>query len=207
MSSPRSKMHHFILIFGFVLLPKVATLKCYQCFGPKACNIVEECPASNTHCGVLRITSHGDKLDDVMVKSCTRPQNCINGAVNFGIVRTVFTSKCCTSDLCNIQSFPEPASSSPNGRKCHTCSKQSCNQTLNCKGSEDRCFSVLVTSGEQNMTMKGCVSADICPDGSNTQTYGAEFTCCQGDYCNSASTSSTSLLLLVAPFIPLITFS
>lgn len=113
MSSPRCKMHHFILIFGFVLLPKgqssclflslfffnficfrgvlfsfliacqlmenrwfffkllyliwflyipsVATLKCYECLGLEACNIVKECPASNTHCGVLRITSYKGK--------------------------------------------------------------------------------------------------------------------------------------------------
>lgn len=37
---------------------------------------------------------------------------------------------------------PEPPRSSPNGRKCYTCGGQSCNENLNCEGSEDRCMSV-----------------------------------------------------------------
>ncbi|XP_056901566.1 urokinase plasminogen activator surface receptor-like [Takifugu flavidus] len=207
-------MFHFILIVGFVLLPKVATLKCYECLAAGDCNKVEkQCPASSSRCEAVRVTSYvgSAKAAEVNLKSCSEPEQCIEGSINFGISRTVMTSKCCSSDLCNTQSAPEPIPLSiPNGKKCYTCNAKSCKVTLNCEGSEDHCISTSVTFGGQKMTMKGCASKRICANTNNKQlveNIGADLSCCQGNYCNGAGSTSASLLLLVAPLIPLMIFS
>ncbi|XP_070822415.1 urokinase plasminogen activator surface receptor-like [Chaetodon trifascialis] len=208
-------MHLVVLIVGIVLLPEAYPLKCYECLPGSSgtCTDTEkECLPLANQCGALRIASYaGDsKLADVHMKTCVMADQCVEGSVNFGIARTVLTSKCCTSELCNAQPAPEPSKSSPNGKRCYHCDGQQCSATLNCAGNEDHCISTTVTAGGAKTVMKGCASKLLCSNTQDAQIkalIGEEIHCCQGDFCNSASSTSAGLLLLVAPLISLVMFS
>ncbi|XP_044214688.1 urokinase plasminogen activator surface receptor-like isoform X2 [Thunnus albacares] len=204
-------MHLLTLIFGIVLLPKAYTLMCYDCEKTMSgsCTETKECPLQ---CGAMRMLAYagGKKVSDVSMKSCVTADQCGEMSVNFGVARTVIASKCCTTDLCNKEPVPEPSKSNPNGKKCYHCNGQTCTATLNCEGNEDYCISTSVNAGGQKTTVKGCASKLICSDALAAQitgTVGAEVSCCLGDYCNSASSTSAGLLLLVAPLVSLVLFS
>ncbi|XP_044063655.1 urokinase plasminogen activator surface receptor-like [Siniperca chuatsi] len=205
-------MHLLTLIFGIVLLPKAYTLKCYECepgISGTCTDSTKECPQGQ-HCGALRILSYagGSKLADVNMKTCALDKQCAEGSVNFGISRTVITSKCCTSELCNTQPAPEPIKSNPSGNKCYSCDGQKCTSILKCEGGEDHCISTTVNIGGEKTTVKGCASKLICSATAQIKgVIAGEMTCCQGDLCNSASSTSTGLLLLVAPLGSLVMFS
>ncbi|XP_074510102.1 urokinase plasminogen activator surface receptor-like isoform X1 [Sebastes fasciatus] len=205
-------MHLLMLIFGIVLLPKAYTLKCYECIpgASGTCTTVEkECPGGQ-RCSAIRISVYagGPKPTDVNMKSCASTEQCGEGSFNFGFAETLINSKCCATELCNSQPAPEPSRSSPNGKKCFTCDGKTCDATVNCEGKEDYCISATVTVGEK-VTVKGCASK-LMRSEQSTQipgVSGAKISCCQGDYCNSASSTSAGLLLLVAPLVSLVMLS
>ncbi|CAB1427693.1 unnamed protein product [Pleuronectes platessa] len=198
-----------LLIFGIVLLPKASTLKCYQCTPDASGSCVDkekECPSNGFQCGALRVSSYAgaSKLSDISMKMCAMAEQCVEGSLNFGVSRTVVTSKCCNSELCNSQPAPEPGKSTPNGKKCFRCDGQTCSGTLNCEGNEDHCISTTVDLGGEKMTMKGCASKVMCSDSQIAQLpggIGVGLSCCQGNYCNSAISTRAGLLLLVAPLV------
>ncbi|XP_028281559.1 urokinase plasminogen activator surface receptor-like [Parambassis ranga] len=200
------------LIVGIVLLLKADALKCYDCV--KTCtNTTKECPVQGQQCADMRVLSyHGSSnISDVNVKTCALAEDCVEHSVNYGVARTVVTSKCCTSNLCNTQRAPDASKSNPNGKKCFRCEGQKCTTTLNCVGNEDFCISTTVKA----VIMKGCATKTICSNAQialMTGAVGEEASCCQGDYCNtdsgtSASSTSAGLLLLVAPLMSLVLFS
>ncbi|XP_028281686.1 urokinase plasminogen activator surface receptor-like [Parambassis ranga] len=204
------------LIAGIVLLPKADTLRCYECVlgGSGTCTDTEKQCSAGQQCAALKVTSYaGDKkVADVNGKTCGLAEECFEASINYGITKTVLTSKCCASDLCNTQPAPEPSKSTPNGKKCFTCDGRQCTATLNCQGNEDHCISTTVTTGGKKMTVKGCASNIVCSSIQTAQMLGgvgAETSCCQGDFCNSASSTSglAGLLLLVAPLMSLVLFS
>ncbi|XP_051261609.1 urokinase plasminogen activator surface receptor [Dicentrarchus labrax] len=205
-------MHLLTLFFGTVLLHKAYTLTCYECpMGSRGTctDTQKECPAQ---CAAIRVTSYagGSKLVDAHMKSCAAALECGEGSINFGVAKTVITSKCCHSNLCNTQPVPEPSRFSPNGRKCFQCDGQTCTATLNCEGNEDHCISTTVKVGGTKSTVKGCASKMVCSNTAAAElkdTVGGDFSCCEGDYCNSASSTSAGLLLLVTPLISLVMFS
>lgn len=207
-------MQILVLILGIVLLPKVCALKCYECIpGPSgSCNErTKECPP-NTRCASHTMTSYTGsyKLADSKMKTCAAAEECTGGSVNFGGARIVITSKCCTSDLCNSQDAPDGSISSPNGKKCFLCDEIDCTRTLTCNGNEEYCISTSVNVAGQNITAKGCASKLIC---SNMQPapmkefISGEIRCCQGDLCNSATSTTASLLLFVTLLTSLVLFS
>ncbi|XP_041799196.1 urokinase plasminogen activator surface receptor-like [Chelmon rostratus] len=207
-------MHLLALVFGIVLLPAAYPLKCYECIPGSlgTCTDTQrECPSSY-QCAALKVTSYAgaSELLSMDMKSCALPVECVDGSINFGISRTVLTSKCCNSELCNTQPAPAPSKSNPNGKKCYFCNGQECTATLNCLGSEDHCISTTVSSGGAQTVLKGCASKLLCSATQNAQIQaliGQEISCCQGDFCNSASSISAGLLLLVAPLVSLFTLS
>ncbi|XP_041843471.1 ly6/PLAUR domain-containing protein 3-like [Melanotaenia boesemani] len=87
----------------------------------------------------------------------------------------------------------DTSQSSPNGRKCFTCDGETCTKTVNCKGNEDHCMKSWTVDGK-NMT-KGCASKSDCAP-NQVLRPGTGMSCCQGDFCNSASSASAGLLLL-----------
>ncbi|XP_054478321.1 uncharacterized protein LOC129110163 [Anoplopoma fimbria] len=205
-------MHLLTLIFGIVLLTKAHTLKCNQCDigNPGSC-AVKECPLAGQRCSALRLTSYagGSKIMDVTTKSCVMAEECVEASVNFGISQTVIKNECCNSDFCNDKLSPVPSKTGPNGKKCFQCNGQDCTATLNCEGTQDHCLSGKVNTGSGTVTLKGCVSKLLCSPGNQdlTRTMGTDMSCCQGDYCNSASIKSAGILLLVAPLFSLVVLS
>ncbi|XP_029105363.1 urokinase plasminogen activator surface receptor-like [Scleropages formosus] len=80
-------------------------------------------------------------LNETSVKSCTIPQRCISGSINFGILRATVNTKCCSTDLCNNQSTPALAQNSPNGKQCFSCDlNNDCTSVINCLGNENNCI-------------------------------------------------------------------
>ncbi|XP_073341551.1 uncharacterized protein [Pagrus major] len=205
-------MYLLTLIFGIVLLPKAQTLKCYECVPGSAGTCTDtqkECPSAGFQCGAMSVTSYagGAKVVDMHTKSCALPDQCIEGSLNFGIAKTVIATKCCNSELCNTKPATEPGKSNPNGMKCFFCNGNTCTGTLNCEGTEDRCISATVAVGGQSSTLKGCASKLMCSGAETAQIQGlvgGEISCCQGNYCNSASSTSAGLLLLVTPLVSLL---
>ncbi|XP_051261608.1 urokinase plasminogen activator surface receptor-like [Dicentrarchus labrax] len=206
-------MHLLTLIFGAVLLSEAYSLICHKCLpGSTATCEFKTCPSVGYQCSVLRITSYagGSKLSDIQMKTCVLNEDCAEGSVNFGLTRNVITSKCCNSNLCNTETAPEPSESEPNGKKCFHCNGNVCTTTVNCLGNEDHCISKTVNVGGETIITKGCASKQICSNTKNAQfkgVIGGDISCCEGDYCNSASSTSAGLLLLVTPLISLVMFS
>ncbi|XP_005466283.1 urokinase plasminogen activator surface receptor [Oreochromis niloticus] len=204
-------MQFLVLILGMVLLPKVCALKCYECIPSGSCNArTRDCP-SNTQCGSARkISNMGGSEYKFIGRTCVPSDLCFSGSVNFGFVQTVFNTMCCTSDLCNSQDSPDWSISSPNGKKCFQCDGNDCTKTLTCNGNEDYCISAAVPLGGQTTKLKGCASKMICSGIQTAQIsgfIGEEISCCRGDLCNSASSTTAHHLLFVAPLISLILFS
>ncbi|XP_008321775.1 urokinase plasminogen activator surface receptor [Cynoglossus semilaevis] len=201
-----------LFIFSIVLLPKAFTLRCYEC-KPQAggtCTETEKhCSTGEDRCGSFRVINYNgnSKVSEMKKKSCAMAAHCVQGSLDFGVNRTAIVSECCNSDLCNKQFPPDPKQSNPNGKKCYRCDGQTCTGTLNCKGDEDHCVS---TIGDQKVPMKGCASKQICSKTTSTLLPGAtpsEINCCEGNYCNSASSTSAGILILVTPLISLIFLS
>ena len=70
-------------------------------------------------------------------------------------------------------------------------------------------FILSVNVGGRKMTVKGCASEMICSASSAAQmtgAIGAELSCCQGDFCNSASSTSAGLMLMAVPLFSLVFF-
>uniref|UniRef100_A0A3Q3XE82 UPAR/Ly6 domain-containing protein n=1 Tax=Mola mola TaxID=94237 RepID=A0A3Q3XE82_MOLML len=199
-------MHVLTLMLGIVLLPKVYTLKCYKCLPESSgsCKItVKDCSSLKYQCGALRIISFvgGSKFADLHMKTCLLADECVENSVNFGISRI--------HDQCKIY-VTEPDKSTPNGRKCYHCQGEKCTATLNCEGNEDHCISKTVTEGGKKMVVKGCASKQICSKMINPQVraaIGGEIRCCEGNYCNGASSMHAGFLLLVAPLVSLLVCS
>ncbi|XP_039877566.1 urokinase plasminogen activator surface receptor-like isoform X3 [Simochromis diagramma] len=134
----------------------------------------------------------------------------ISGSVNLGFSQAVINTMCCTSDLCNSQDVPDWSISSPNGKKCFQCDGKDCTKTLSCNGNEDYCISAAVKAGGTTTKVKGCASKTICSNSATQQlstVIGGEISCCQGDLCNRASSTTAHLLLFVAPLISSVFFS
>uniref|UniRef100_A0A672HWU7 UPAR/Ly6 domain-containing protein n=1 Tax=Salarias fasciatus TaxID=181472 RepID=A0A672HWU7_SALFA len=172
-------MYLFSLILGVVLLPEVYALECHQCFIGGSCR-TQECPAG-FQCTAMRVTAYAgdDKILDMTMKGCGPQDMCFQGSLNLGISKAAWTTKCCSTDLCNDQPAPDPSRSDPNGKKCFTCDGQQCTKTLKCLGNEDYCIST--TGNRIKMPAKGCASQLI--------------------------STSAGLLLLVMPLISLVLFS
>ncbi|KAM4736594.1 urokinase plasminogen activator surface receptor-like [Anableps anableps] len=208
-------MHFIALFVGIWLLPKANTLKCYECV-PKTSgtctDIAKECPSQQNQCAAVTFVTYtgGSKDREIKAKQCFLERDCVGGSVNFGSAKTVIVSQCCTSELCNTKDVSEPKSI-PNGKKCYSCEGEQCTRTLNCEGDQDYCIKSRMNIDGKIQTLKGCASKMMCPE--NPSEFFQSFietgssSCCQGDYCNSASSASTGLLLLFVSLMFLVLFS
>lgn len=130
----------------------------------------------------------------------------------------------------------EPREVGLNGKKCYHCIGNDCTATAHCMGKEDHCISksgsntftvsnslmvpicrlplmrlcLSVDRGNGLEISKGCATLQFCHISNNPHlrsAMGGEIKCCQGDFCNSASSTKVGLMLLVAPLVPLALFS
>uniref|UniRef100_A0A3Q2QH75 Plasminogen activator, urokinase receptor n=1 Tax=Fundulus heteroclitus TaxID=8078 RepID=A0A3Q2QH75_FUNHE len=197
-------MHFVTLIVGIWLLPKANTLKCYECIPGTTGTCTDqakECTSSDNRCAAMTLLTYtGDsKPREIKAKMCTQAEGCVKGSVNFGSDKTVTVTECCASDLCNTKHVSEPKSI-PNGKKCYSCEGQQCTRTLNCEGDQDYCIETITNLGGEIQTLKGCASKMVCDENGSAsfETFiGQRSSCCQGDYCNSASSASAGLPLLL----------
>uniref|UniRef100_A0A3B5PR86 Phospholipase A2 inhibitor and Ly6/PLAUR domain-containing protein-like n=1 Tax=Xiphophorus maculatus TaxID=8083 RepID=A0A3B5PR86_XIPMA len=180
-------MFLFTLVLVVLFLPEADNLKCKCVPGPYVNCYAEttECPSQNY--------SYGAKIER-NYKGCIISELCLSYSVNFGAERIVQNSKCCSEDLCNARiNYTKPEyNSTTNGKKCFSCDGENCTKTLNCAGDENSCFKVTGKS----LTLKGCASESVCSDRAASlvnQITGSNISCCQSDYCNGASSTSTGL--------------
>ncbi|MEQ2305082.1 hypothetical protein AMECASPLE_033889 [Ameca splendens] len=200
-------MFLFALVLGMLVLPQADTLKCYECsedFSGTCTEKTTECPSQNYQCAVGRTLGFqgGRKISDVKTKGCAVPEQCLEFSVNIGVSKYVQKTTCCSTELCNNQ-VPD-YKSIPNGKKCFSLDEQNSTSILNCEGDENYCFKATVNAGGQTVTLKGCASKVICTDQITSQMKqfnGTQFSCCQGNYCNSASTASPILVHLLVPLV------
>nr|XP_015832038.2 urokinase plasminogen activator surface receptor [Nothobranchius furzeri] len=213
LSRPTNKMYFFTLALGIWLLPRTDTLQCYEClpdiFG-NCTQTTKQCPSDSYQCAATRFMIYlGEfQLVDAPAKKCAAVQDCLNGSINFGVAKIVSKSQCCDGNYCNTAQVPEPSSFSANGRRCFSCEGTECGRTLNCEKNEDFCIKSTMNDNGQKRTMKGCASSLMCSAQSVAaikQKMGAEMSCCQGDYCNSADATRAGLLLMV-PLMSLVVF-
>ncbi|XP_065805495.1 lymphocyte antigen 6G-like [Labrus bergylta] len=75
------------------------------------------------------------------------------------------------------------------GLRCYTCiaaDPRSCTDTKSCAVIFDRCFSLPIGT---DVTTKDCINSLVCAAG--------VMSCCEGDLCNSAVPTGSSVLLLL----------
>ncbi|XP_062872061.1 ly-6/neurotoxin-like protein 1 [Trichomycterus rosablanca] len=141
---------------------------------------------------------------DVNVKTCGAPEECATQSLNFGLLKVTSNAKCCSTDLCNTDT-PAALAQLANGKMCYICDYNSnCSKTVNCEGIEDRCITATVEQGGNKLTMKGCVSKNVCDASSGSSQPGiaiSKMTCCEGNLCNGAETFTLSFLILVVPLL------
>ncbi|XP_076016883.1 urokinase plasminogen activator surface receptor-like [Genypterus blacodes] len=199
-------MHLFILgIIGSLLLSGAYSLDCHECIPGAAGTCTDKtitCP-TGTQCGAYRvITLKGNsKTSDIQGKACVTADVCVTGSANFGVLRAMYTSKCCNTKLCNTDPAPEVAKTIPNGKKCYSCTTNKCNTTQPCEGEEDHCITSTVMEAGKNTTAKGCATKSVCTGKIAAKLGTEDVNCCQGNFCNSASSIAVNLLLLLLPLL------
>ncbi|XP_017295158.1 urokinase plasminogen activator surface receptor [Kryptolebias marmoratus] len=182
-------MFFFTLVLGICILPKVDTLRCYECTSEASgdcTETIQECSSEDYRCAALRVVHYQNGVfAEMKTKECAPAEQCMEDSVSTGTMKSMYVSKCCTEDLCNTKHISD-FYVNPNGKKCFTCNGTECTATINCMGIEDHCFTLTgKTPGE---FMKGCCSKHLCSANSTSQIknmIGSEMSCCQGDYCNS----------------------
>uniref|UniRef100_A0A668AM26 UPAR/Ly6 domain-containing protein n=1 Tax=Myripristis murdjan TaxID=586833 RepID=A0A668AM26_9TELE len=125
----------------------------------------------------------------INTKSCVPPSLCDVGNGTFsgslGFMRVVGSVRCCDTDNCNSQTLPIPADQESNGFECYSCDSSTCRHKIQCVGSSCG-FSEL-----DSMIIPGFNFTD-------------GPTCCEGNFCNSVSTTRLSVFPLLLGLISLI---
>ncbi|XP_061075172.1 phospholipase A2 inhibitor and Ly6/PLAUR domain-containing protein-like [Conger conger] len=192
------------------LFSKAYPLDCFECAatGTGPClQTTRTCQASQTKCTsyTTAVTLVGIQTT-TKVKSCTTPDQCFSGSVNSGISMTTVNTQCCESNRCNDQEPPALPESSTNGKKCFTCAASGdCTSTLECKGSEDRCFTFTAPAIGKT---KGCTSQSFCSAPIPQLEVIGNLNCCEGNLCNNAlHIGQTILFLLLVPLASFFLFN
>ncbi|KAL2084318.1 hypothetical protein ACEWY4_019836 [Coilia grayii] len=193
------------------LLCEGAALTCYQCLPATStsCATTESCATGS--CASMTVTSYayGNKQQDVDFRTCFPSEQCITGALNFGVVKSTVSTRCCKTDRCNSQKTPElNTNTTANGKECFTCEGDDCTKKLSCAGNEDRCTKVTTEVEGQKITMKGCASRNVCVGDFSAQlgSLAVGLSCCEGNLCNSAKSVGESLLLLLGSLLSVLLF-
>ncbi|XP_039595659.1 uncharacterized protein LOC120517407 [Polypterus senegalus] len=160
-------------------------LMCYNCISNSTLEIcdgnVVPCSSQNSACASMVESSTAGWT---FQQFCAPEQSCnVSLSINYGAGSQTRISRCCLSDLCNDQAVN--VSSDANGLVCCAGTDGTCQQTINCTGVEDHCF----TSNDVWTTFMGCSSKDACDLSANSWAIlpgflSPQISCCQGDLCN-----------------------
>ncbi|XP_053743377.1 urokinase plasminogen activator surface receptor-like [Synchiropus splendidus] len=202
-------MNLLLLTFTAGLLTPALSLTCHVCDKdtPSCSESFDQCPSDGHRCASWSTTTSvpltGQDLE-VYLQGCVLPDQCSSMSYTDGKTRHVVNVECCNTDRCNSQAVTGRSVNNNNGRHCYYCNDNTCKATLNCTGSEDHCFTNTVYDGGVAAVSRGCASKQVC-DSSQSAKGLLELTgsihCCQGDLCNGALGSGTSLVLLAAPLL------
>ncbi|RXN21681.1 urokinase plasminogen activator surface receptor-like protein [Labeo rohita] len=157
---------------------------CYYCDG-QDCSKTVNCSGTEDRCFNATANSTTWTLKDCASSACS------NGSINFGTGKG--SSSCCDTDLCNSQDAPDSSTNALNGKSCYYCDGQSCSKTVNCSGTEDRCFNATVNS--TIVTAQSCALPIGCPSGSiNLGIAKIASSCCNTDLCNSQNAADPAVV-------------
>ncbi|CAK6979293.1 Hypothetical predicted protein [Scomber scombrus] len=133
-------------------------------------------------------------------------------SLSYGILTISTSIHVCHTDGCNDETIIFPGIHD-NNLQCFTCDdpfSPVCNQTIQCRGVEDRCYSGIVKgSGNTTFHSAGCISSNLCEHTSDLKNlYGFEFShgpkCCGSSFCNSAWSVKLNVMTLLSGLITLI---
>ncbi|XP_054892857.1 phospholipase A2 inhibitor gamma subunit B-like [Poeciliopsis prolifica] len=222
-------MFLFTLVLGVLFLPEADNLKCKcesNTYG-SCSQETTECSSQFDRClAGIQVTTKGGMDSELKYKNCFKSEMCLNSSINYGAYRFAQKTRCCSGDLCNAQiDYPTPDYKS-NGRKCFSCEGENCMKTLNCAGDENYCIKatdgVITLKGCASEMICSDTSASRTNQfASRTNQFasrvnqfaswvnqsasrmnqftGPKISCCKGNYCNSASSTSPILMLLLVP--------
>ncbi|XP_076840666.1 uncharacterized protein LOC143485208 [Brachyhypopomus gauderio] len=190
-----------LLLIG-LFFTKALALECYHCWppGPGVCTDTIQC---KDVCGSLTTEMTTNLMQQKQnIKACMQSSLCNNFSMDTGSLKQKINGKCCATDRCNTEDVPVLPSQPPNGMKC--CSQPDCLLTVECHGDEDRCINGYATQTGYIMLWSGCATKNMCgeltlPDSAHPLKYGAK--CCEGNLCNSAGSTTQSLLLVLGPLL------
>nr|XP_055035399.1 urokinase plasminogen activator surface receptor-like [Misgurnus anguillicaudatus] len=190
----------FIVLFC-ALFTGGHSLQCYECSGPigSCASNVMTCP-DTAACANTRIVQFaGGNNGTMQYKGCKMMESCISGSVNIGDTRTVISTQCCNTDLCNSEYAPDYSCNKPNGKQCYYCNDTSCSNKLDCLGNEDYCIKATPTNTSVSQTVKGCASKSVCDAKAQLTLDYTSFLCCERNLCNTAKSVTQNLLFLLWP--------
>ncbi|XP_051779970.1 uncharacterized protein LOC114669451 [Erpetoichthys calabaricus] len=177
---------------GFLCNRPTSLLACYNCPSFtfwETCNSLQFCANSACLTSVQSIQSNGYSW----TKTCAGFESCnLSASLNYGSGTMMWISECCATDLCNNNRVN--VSSDANGLVCCAGTNGACEQTVDCVGLQDFCFS----SASGLNTYLGCASQGVCDNLVESflilgLPVASNITCCQGDLCNKPVTRLTCL--------------
>uniref|UniRef100_A0A668AHY8 UPAR/Ly6 domain-containing protein n=1 Tax=Myripristis murdjan TaxID=586833 RepID=A0A668AHY8_9TELE len=132
-------------------------------------------------------------------KVCVSTSKCIVGTANYSIhlgsMRVVAAVECSLTVSRLLGFILVPAEPKNNSLQCYSCDSFTCRNKMQCVGMEDRCFN---GTGESSCFSE--LDSMIIPGFNFTDGP----TCCEGNFCNSVSTTRLSVFPLLLGLISLI---
>ncbi|XP_034035300.1 uncharacterized protein LOC117518309 [Thalassophryne amazonica] len=196
----------------WTIYSSAGALQCSTCSGSCTNPVLLNCANGEQMCGTASVSANLTSLavgTQQFFRGCAGSNLCtsagpLTASLHVGVASVRISAECCNTDNCNNKTLPVPIAPAnvANSLKCFTCDPitSQCNITIQCEGVEDRCFNTKVSlpSFGVNGTISGCASSNLC---SNFASAVMQFvpnignitsgpTCCTGNLCNSATTTS-----------------
>ncbi|XP_035504731.2 phospholipase A2 inhibitor and Ly6/PLAUR domain-containing protein isoform X1 [Scophthalmus maximus] len=188
-------------------------LVCQTCT-TSACNVTVPLKCSSeTMCitAALEVTS-----EQQIIKGCASSSVCPaigfhTYSINLGGSSALVYAFCCDTDNCNSATLPFPAVPAANSLQCYSCDTSDCNNPLQCKGTEDRCFQTSVRFRSTNVAVLGCASTNMCAAAADLgqlpflpSVGNMGPTCCTTNLCNTLTSAASDACCTRAAMIHLL---
>ncbi|XP_053286867.1 mucin-2 isoform X2 [Pleuronectes platessa] len=191
--------------------------------GPGVALVCETCTDADVTCsntsavtcptGTMCITASNQAVSSgtpgqQIYKACAPPSLCpATGSqtfsVNLGVSSSLVSATCCNTDRCNSNILPFPVVPVVNSLQCHVCNPITfdCSLSVQCRGTEDRCFEAVVTTENGPSPAFGCASSNLCAAAASlgslpfVQDVGnitSGPACCGTSFCNTVTTGINS---------------